>query len=934
MKTRFFYRTIFFLSLMCILGGIFVFPKSVLARMETIFIPSSEGRILSSVSTVATLTLSAQTENSISWRDVLRAGFGILTVRADTTTSVYELGFVGVFAPFFVNPFVTAVVVVIGAFSVAWLLFLLAFPPERTFLHWHAHKGRYVLTKRKQKRVRFTASHKHSLFLAFTSFGFLAGKIVLVSAFGSLFLRVPEFSFADSTGSAAPEGVITYTARYTIGSEGAFGFAISDHWPTGVTYVVGSARVNGQPAGSLAVVNGTEIVFSLGDREGGEDGSVSWQVKVSSPSGAASVSNRVRFAANGLAAAESNTVTTKVVSLTLSGKVFSDLNGNQTLDASSEGGLNGVEIRLYKDTNSSGVLESAVDTLVTKQTTAVQGSYSFTGLAGGTYFVRVQDSTLPDSRYKRTTENPLRLTVRSGQSKSSQDFGYALPSSEEIFTAHLGDMVWEDDDRDGKFDNASERALSDVTLFLWRDADRNGTLSTADTFMDTTRTDGDGWYDFSISEKGKYFISVDETTLPKGYSVTTNNLPYVRSFDANSGSSQVADFGFARPTSAVGDQVFSDTNKNRIQDMGEKGVAQVNVRLYRDTNGSGRLEAGDDALVDEILTNDSGRYSFENVESDVYFVQVDENTLPLDGTLTTGKNPYTVDVSTDSGEEYMSADFGYFSQSVEAAGSGGGNVTGAATNNSSSTAPVHITNTNVAPAPGSEISASSSTEDVAPVISEEEPSSASVSDVDEVKEGVTANETSDPSLPVAPSSDVVLPPSLTFMNGKPVSEDSSFSHINGSLELAGFAQPFSQVVLKIFSDDPVSYAVTADEEGYWTATLDVFLLASGTHRVYAQTRTADGKSFVEELGYFTVQFDYADDRLVWMVMGVLIAFSSALSLFISRSRIFYGYMSKDDLKKGGSVDIFASLEKMNTQRLPSEKNEYKDSPTSHSKTSP
>ncbi|HTQ39236.1 MAG TPA: SdrD B-like domain-containing protein [Pirellulales bacterium] len=72
--------------------------------------------------------------------------------------------------------------------------------------------------------------------------------------------------------------------------------------------------------------------------------------------------------------------------ITISGTKYNDLTGNGC--SSDDPGLGGVTIKLYKDANNDGVLTSADGSAVATTTTASNGTYSFSNLAPGTYFVQ------------------------------------------------------------------------------------------------------------------------------------------------------------------------------------------------------------------------------------------------------------------------------------------------------------------------------------------------------------------------------------------------------------------------------------------------------------------------------------------------------------------------------------------------------------------
>ena len=117
---------------------------------------------------------------------------------------------------------------------------------------------------------------------------------------------------------------------------------------------------------------------------------------------------------------------------------------------------------------------------------------------------------------------------------------------------------------------------------------------------------------------------------------------------------------------AIGDLVWRDDDGDAIQDVGEPGLANVQVDLYRDSNDSGNLEIGVDDMVDTLFTDADGGYLFKNVPPGIYFVDVTDAANP-NGPL--AGRPHTVgQQSLDDpggpiilfpGEVFKDADFGY-----------------------------------------------------------------------------------------------------------------------------------------------------------------------------------------------------------------------------------------------------------------------------------
>ena len=83
--------------------------------------------------------------------------------------------------------------------------------------------------------------------------------------------------------------------------------------------------------------------------------------------------------------------------------------------------------------------------------------------------------------------------------------------------------VWEDLDASQTI-NGAEVGLVGVTVELWHDADGSGTWSPGDEQLQTILTDANGDYEFLFATIASLVIRIDESTLPSGYALTTDNL--------------------------------------------------------------------------------------------------------------------------------------------------------------------------------------------------------------------------------------------------------------------------------------------------------------------------------------------------------------------------------------------------------------------------
>ncbi|MFN8060706.1 MAG: SdrD B-like domain-containing protein [Vicinamibacterales bacterium] len=350
--------------------------------------------------------------------------------------------------------------------------------------------------------------------------------------------------------------------------------------------------------------------------------------------------------------------------LTIGDTVWLDGNGNGLRDPG-ESGIPEVSLTLL---DGSG---SIVATTVTSPT----GTYSFTGLAAGTYFIQatpayfftsttdLATSATPDNGVDND-DNGLPLagfpsTVQTGlftltSSNLTVDFGFRRRK------VGLGNQVWLDANNNGRLD-VGEPGIAGARVRL---LNPDGTpVSLAE--LPDVLTDQNGFYVFPSLFEGDYRVQV---AVPAGFVSSTdigsssdpnNNVnnddngveassldgsPAVTSGvvtltvdqeptddgDADPRSNLTVDFGFFRPTLSLGNLVWNDTGtQNGVRDPGEPGVGGVSVRLYH---------AGDAAPFRTTTTAGDGSYLFAGLDPGEYLVEI---ALPT-GFIS------TVDVSTSA----------------------------------------------------------------------------------------------------------------------------------------------------------------------------------------------------------------------------------------------------------------------------------------------
>jgi hypothetical protein len=196
-----------------------------------------------------------------------------------------------------------------------------------------------------------------------------------------------------------------------------------------------------------------------------------------------------------------------IYSGTIGDKLWLDADGDAVFDTG-EGGVVGTTVLLWSD-NGNGTFSSSTDTLVAATVTNVNGNYLFTGLPAGSYFIQVDETTLPYSALVRTTADPTATLITLASNSASYltaDAGYS-PSS----NSAIGDRVWHDVDGDGVQD-AGEVGIAGVDI----------TVTGTGCAPCTATTNASGfWYVPGLTLNAVYTIAIDTADLPRNF-VATN----------------------------------------------------------------------------------------------------------------------------------------------------------------------------------------------------------------------------------------------------------------------------------------------------------------------------------------------------------------------------------------------------------------------------
>ncbi|MCI9888961.1 carboxypeptidase regulatory-like domain-containing protein [Micrococcales bacterium 31B] len=353
--------------------------------------------------------------------------------------------------------------------------------------------------------------------------------------------------------------------------------------------------------------------------------------------------------------------------------VWSDTNKDGNQDAG-EPGVANVTVNLLDENGE----------VVATTTTDETGKYLFENLEPGTYSVEFvapegqvfttpnQGDDATDSDADLTTGKTGTVVLNPGDNNLTVDAGL-VPAPVE--PASLGDYVWNDTNKDG-IQNASEAPVAGVTVNL---------LDASGAVISTTTTDAGGKYLFDNLQPGTYSV---QFVAPEGQVFTTANAGSddVIDSDADATTGKTGQYTLAAgeqnltvdaglvpapvEPASLGDYVWSDTNKDGIQDAGEPGVANVTVNLL-DENGE---------VVATTKTDETGKYLFDELAPGTYSVEfvapegqvfttpnAGNDAVDSDADLTTGK---TGPVVLSPGDNNLTVDAGLVPAPVEPASLG------------------------------------------------------------------------------------------------------------------------------------------------------------------------------------------------------------------------------------------------------------------------
>ncbi|MGD9613293.1 MAG: SdrD B-like domain-containing protein, partial [Kiritimatiellia bacterium] len=349
---------------------------------------------------------------------------------------------------------------------------------------------------------------------------------------------------------------------------------------------------------------------------------------------------------------------------TIEGTIWHDWDrGQETYREAGEDWMTNVTVYLCASPSPCGPGAS-----IATNVTTTNGYFRFTGNFNGTYtvYVATNSGMLGTGSWKTSwdtdgtnTANYSAVTVPAGGTGRA-DFSYFKTGPYRI-----GDTVFYDWNSNGVQNVESEGGISNVTVWLYEDANGDGVVNTnTDAFIATTVTATNGYYLFTnLFATNTYLVVVDrqDPDLPAN-AIVTADPDAVK--DARSVVTIVnadnfdQDFGFwPYGNGAIGDTVWKDVNADGVQSgYQETGISNVLVTLYHEANGTWWP-------LRSTNTDANGHYLFDSLPDGNYRVVVDDADadLPVDafGNVYYPSTPVFHDATISGGSTDLDADFGF-----------------------------------------------------------------------------------------------------------------------------------------------------------------------------------------------------------------------------------------------------------------------------------
>lgn len=425
-------------------------------------------------------------------------------------------------------------------------------------------------------------------------------------------------------------GVIAWTIRVTNpGTEPLTDVRVTDVLPAPLTYAAGSASAS--PATGFSelsvaphVSGGTQIVWGIASLASGATVDIALSANLAPSAGLHELLNHVEAVANEVPDAVANqALATVYAPASIGDRVWYDTDGDGIQDLG-EAGVDGVSVTV----TGTDMFGDAVSRTVT---TSGGGAWVIDGLVPGEYQVHVvtptgqvlsprsmgTDGTV-DSDVDAATGLSDLIPLASGETRTDVDAGVRQPP------IVVGGVIFDDRSGDGHQDS-DDSGLAGVVVTLLH-GDGTPVLDPVTSTPVTTVTASDGSYRFIDLIPGTYRVAVatptgyaivDPVTSPAGTDSVldpTDGRSPSRTTPAG-GTDLSHNGGLFRPSS-IGDTVWSDTDRDGVQDADESGVAGVTVTLVRLVTAADATVTR--TTVSSTATDAAGRYTFERLGAGTY----------------------------------------------------------------------------------------------------------------------------------------------------------------------------------------------------------------------------------------------------------------------------------------------------------------------------
>ncbi len=354
------------------------------------------------------------------------------------------------------------------------------------------------------------------------------------------------------------------------------------------------------------------------------------------PNGTSTITFTVRVTTNGAGGPFNNTATATAATVDGGPVTTTDLSDNGlNVDANNNGNPNEagendptpvtlggtVTGRVFIDSNGNGVQDGAESGAPAAQVTVTVGSIAQTvstngsgdwtapNVPAGTATLDVQEATLPVGAALTTTgSDPSTAAVTNGISVSAGADGYQLQGTLDI-------TVFSDTNSNGVRD-PGEPGIAAVPVQI---NESDGTVRAVTTGPAGTVATG--------VPAGATIVDVQDNALPAGSTLSFGTDPTTVVVTAGATSTDINGY---RGPGTVTVTVYNDANGNGVQDIGEPGSPNVQVRIT-DSAGAPRL----------VTTGPTGTVSV-SVPAGATQIDVQEASLPAGALLTGGTDPTTV----------------------------------------------------------------------------------------------------------------------------------------------------------------------------------------------------------------------------------------------------------------------------------------------------